>query len=189
VFALAAFAAQYFNQFTVDISFLLKAFAVFSLVNAAAAVVFNESAYDKVGTIMAPAVLASRVVLHQVDTLTLVVGAVGWFLSYELPGLPFYGWIATLAAAIYYGYGTQWVVAAYAFGTLARMLNGLDNASDKKMPVVSVPVLAVSAFAWFQGYKSLWVCSLAVGEVARSFYTLARRVKDSEPRGLTQHSG
>lgn len=34
---------------------------------------------------MAPAVLASRVVLHQVDTLTLVVGAVGWFLSYELP--------------------------------------------------------------------------------------------------------
>lgn len=94
VFALAAFAAQYFNQFTVDISFLLKvqtqwhclsasstldvstphltsdmthaarvgwqqhpgrihscmqAFAVFSLVNAAAAVVFNESAYDKVG--------------------------------------------------------------------------------------------------------------------------------------------
>ena len=97
---------------------------MFSLVNAAAAVVFNESAYDKVGgcagwlsnvaavktvrmypieawehsvlqapchagsqvgTIMAPAVLASRVVLHQVDTLTLVVGAVGWFLSYELP--------------------------------------------------------------------------------------------------------
>ena len=30
------------------------------------------------------------------------------------------------------------------------------------MPVISVPVLAVSAFAWFQGYKSLWVCSLAV---------------------------
>jgi hypothetical protein len=28
--------------------------------------------------------------------------------------------------------------------------------------VVSVPVLAVSAFAWYQGYKSLWVVSLAV---------------------------
>ena len=41
--------------------------------------------WSQVGTIMAPAVLASRVVLHQVDTLTLVVGAVGWFLSYELP--------------------------------------------------------------------------------------------------------
>jgi hypothetical protein len=87
------------------------------------------------------------------------------------------------------------VVAAYAFGTLTRVMNGLDNGSDNKvrrhvddvdayhsqlhrrhmahhclktgllspqMPVVSVPVLAVSAFAWFQGYKSLWVCSLAV---------------------------
>jgi hypothetical protein len=29
--------------------------------------------------------------------------------------------------------------------------------------------------------------SLQVGEVARSFYTLARRVKDSEPKGLTKH--
>ena len=87
------------------------------------------------------------------------------------------------------------MVAAYAFGTLTRVMNGLDNGSDNKvrrqvddvdmyhcqlhrrfvahhclgtglmspqMPVVSVPVLAVSAFAWFQGYKSLWVCSLAV---------------------------
>lgn len=29
---------------------------------------------------------------------------------------------------------------------------------------------------------------LQLGEVARSFYNLARRVKDSEPKGLTKHT-
>lgn len=119
------------------------------------------------------------------------------------------------------------------------------------MPVVSIPILAVTAFAVLKEYKSLWVVSLAVnachifappvfaelpttacvraqvllmasgrwtmlmptnlqdlcrastlhsldwqivflpptqlGEVARSFYNLARSVKDKEPKGLTKH--
>jgi hypothetical protein len=88
------------------------------------------------------------------------------------------------------------VLVAYAFGTLTRVLDGLENSKvllpniwwmmacinvcnavvlysihlfcaslfDPQVPVVSVPVLAVSAFAWYQGYKSLWVCSLAVSQ-------------------------
>lgn len=42
-------------------------------------------------------------------------------------GLPFWGWISTLVAALYFDYGTVWVVAAYAFATVTRLLDGLEN--------------------------------------------------------------
>lgn len=100
----------------------------------------------------------------------------------------------------------HWVVIAYAYGTITRLLDGLEN--DKvhfgkqsrvvtasyyeyssscpdvipsavacttgrmrgrlksvwrsQVPVISIPVLAVSLFAFVKEWKSLWVCSLAV---------------------------
>lgn len=37
-----------------------------------------------------------------------------------------------------------------------------------QVPVISVPVLAVSAFAFAKEYKSLWVLSLAVSFLTQS---------------------
>jgi hypothetical protein len=184
LFALAAFAASYFDQIHINVPFLLKAFAWYTLLNAASALIFQQGNFDKIGTVVAPAVLAASITLKQYDAFTITVGLIGWYLARELKGLPFWGWVSTLVAALYFSYGTHWVVGAYAFATLTRLLDGLEN---NNVPVVSVPILAVSVFAVLKEYKSLWVVCLALGEVTRSFYNLAKSVKDEEPKGITEH--
>lgn len=43
---------------------------------------------------------------------------------------------------------------------------------DKQVPVVSLPVLAVSAFAVLKEYKSLWVICLAVSSYCYLIFIL-----------------
>lgn len=55
---------------------------------------------------------------------------------------PFYLWVATLAAALYYGYGTLWYTVAFGVVALIKFVQAVR--SEDRAPLLAVPAVVVS---------------------------------------------
>ena len=75
-------------------------------------------------------------------------------------GPPWYVFAAALAAAVYFDHGALGFTAAFAYGTAVRLAHGLEK---NRLPLISLPVLALSAFAVYKERVGLWVLCIALG--------------------------
>lgn len=55
---------------------------------------------------------------------------------------PFWLWVATLAAALYYGYGTLWYTVGFGVVSLVKFIKSIR--SEDRVPLLSVPVVLAS---------------------------------------------
>lgn len=178
--AAAAFGAAWYGYVTVNGALLVQAFGWYAAAHATACAISNSVDFDKIGCVVAPAALAAYA-LDLAPVPSLAVGLLGFYLSRELEGPPWYVFAAALAAAMYFGYGALGFTAAFAYGTAVRLAHGLEVS---RLPLISLPVLAISAFAVWKDQVGLWVLCLALGEVGRSAIALIQALADKEPRGL-----
>ena len=56
---------------------------------------------------------------------------------------PFWLWVATLAAALYYGYGTLWYTVGFAVVALVKFFRSAKD--EERLPLLSVPVVLASS--------------------------------------------
>lgn len=56
--------------------------------------------------------------------------------------IPFYGFVATLAVALYLGYGTLWFVIAFALAAAGKVYNSTKDNSP--VPLAVVPAVVAS---------------------------------------------
>ena len=61
---------------------------------------------------------------------------------------------------MYFGYGALGFTAAFAYGTAVKLAHGLEAS---RLPLISLPVLAISAFAVWKDQVGLWVLCIALG--------------------------
>lgn len=180
LFALLIFFLGFFNHITFDSFTLFKAFAIFQIVNSAVSILFNDDSFDKISTVVAPAVLAIWVVQPSLDPGNIALSILGTYLCKELKVLPFWPLTLSLFAALYLGIGNEWITTAYVLLNSVGLVKARREDPEfrkTKAPLLAVPVLAVSAFVAWKGILPLWTTSLGLGEVARSTYALVDRLR------------
>jgi hypothetical protein len=181
-FALLIFGANCLWHLNPDSFTLFKAFAVFQILNSATAIFFNDTGFDKIATVVAPAVLAIWVMSPSLDPGNVALSILGTYLSRELKVVPFWPTALSLAAALYIGYGNEWITLAYALLNVVGLVTAWrqdEQLTQSKAPLVAVPVVFVSAVVLWKGITPLWAVSLGLGEVVRSTYGLLHRLKQS----------
>lgn len=77
---------------------------------------------------------------------------------------PYYLWFASLAAAIYYGYGSYWYTAAI---SLLAAFNLFHNRGPLQS-LASVATFGVSAYVVYQEATMMWVMILIAAQLAHS---------------------
>lgn len=128
--------------------------------------------------IIAPAVLAvyalnlSRVSV--MDTATLLFG---YFLAEKLePPSLFWGFIATLVAAVYYGYGTLWYAGAVALASVTKMYRARED--GRPLPVLLLAVVAASGWAIYKEHHVTWALLLYLSQTAWAAVKTGQKVVD-----------
>lgn len=147
--AALTYAAVWFNKFSVDKVKVLHALAALQLFVTAVNLVSRYRVGDQVATFVGPATLAAAILsIRHVAYLDVATALFGYFLSGNLEGItgiPFWGFVATLAVALYLGYGTLWFVIAFALASAGKVYNSTkDNAP---LPLAVVPAVFASAWA------------------------------------------
>ncbi|CAK0737986.1 hypothetical protein CVIRNUC_000977 [Coccomyxa viridis] len=160
ILAVAGYAAVHFGKAHVDRGLLIKVFASYTLLNALVNLITRRGFGEKVSQIIAPAVLAVYALnlsrISVMDTATLLFG---YFLAEKLePPSLFWGFIATLVAAVYYGYGSLWYASAVALASVGKMYRA--NEDGRALPVLLLAPVAASAWAIYKEQHGTWVMVL-----------------------------
>lgn len=88
-------------------------------------------------------------------------------LALQGPGLFYYGWFATLVAALYYGGsvgGAYWYTAAISVLAAWQLFQNRGPAQS----AASVATIAVSAYVVYQDAAVLWVMILVAAQILHS---------------------
>lgn len=165
--AVAGFAAYWFNKIQVDRLLLIKALAGVQLFTALVNLITRIGTLDKVTTIIGPATLAVFALNIQVSFLDTATALFGYYLAGQITG-PFYLWVATLAAALYYGYGTLWYTVAFGVVALIKFVQAVR--SEDRAPLLAVPAVVVSAWAVYTERHFVWSLLLYLAQAAYSAF-------------------
>lgn len=176
--AVLGYAAVHFNRVHVDRGLLLKALALYTLVNAVTNLITRRGFGEKISHVIGPAALAVYALnfdrIHFLDTVT---GLFGYFLAEKLePTNLFWVFIATLVASIYYGYGTLWYAAAVAVVSVTKIYRA--NEDKKPLPVLLLAVAAASGWAIYKEQSYIWALVLYVAQTAWAALKTGQRVAE-----------
>ncbi|CAL5224011.1 g6630 [Coccomyxa viridis] len=178
ILAVVGYAAVHFGKAHVDRGLLIKAFASYTLLNALVNLVTRRGFGEKVSHIIAPAVLAVYALnlsrISVMDTATLLFG---YFLAEKLePPSLFWGFIATLVAAVYYGYGTLWYAVAVALASATKMYRA--NEDGRALPVLLLAPIVASGWAIYKEQHVLWALLLFLCQTVWAAGRTGQRVLD-----------
>ncbi|KAL3147281.1 hypothetical protein ABBQ32_002771 [Trebouxia sp. C0010 RCD-2024] len=152
------------GSFDVDPGLILKSLASLQLLVAAVALLTRGVHSDRVSGVIGPCALALYALNYsRIPFITALVGLFGYNLSEQLPG-PYYIWAISLAAALYYGYGSYW----YAAGVSVLALWNLFKRSGFMNAFSSIGTIGVSAYVVYQEATIKWVMVLVSAQIAWS---------------------
>lgn len=168
--SVVGFVAVWFNKLQIDRVKLLHGLAILTLFNIAVNLLTEKGVGDGISNVVAPATLAVAVLnLRRVSYLDAATAFFGYYLSRSLEsltGLPFYVYLATLAAALYTGYGTLWYVGAFGVAAAGKLYKSTSNKDP--LPVIVIPGVVAAAFAIYkEAHFPLALC-LYLGQVVWS---------------------
>lgn len=152
------------GSFDVDPGLILKSLASLQLLVAAVALLTRGVHSDRVSGVIGPCALALYALNYsRIPFITALVGLFGYNLSEQLPG-PYYIWAISLAAALYYGYGSYWYTAGVSVLALWNLFKrgGLMNSLS------SIGTIGVSAYVVYQEATIKWVMVLVSAQIAWS---------------------
>lgn len=174
----ASFAACAYKGVEVGVGNVLSWFSYLLVAAAVAKLALGVSgATGDVGSIVAPAALAvHHLALHDVGTSVVCLFGVLVAKGLALGGPATLGLVASLGAAAYKGYASQWLTAAIA-ATSAKALYSSGLTLDKQT-VTRVGILAVTAFVAAKDLYGPWVTVAALHATAIAGLNLATTVVD-----------
>ncbi|KAK9807808.1 hypothetical protein WJX72_010030 [[Myrmecia] bisecta] len=171
VLALVGLVGVFYANYSVDAELLLKSLAGLQLFTAASHLITQRGVFDHVTQVVGPSVLAAAVLnLRNISYLDVATGVFGYSLAEKLEG-PTYVWLATLAAALYFGYGTQWYVAAFGVLAATRIYRNLNNSDGKRIPILLAPVVAASGYLLYKERTVTFALVLYLSNIAWSAWT------------------
>lgn len=173
IFGLVAYV---YNRATLNAPQLLKFVAWYQVLVAAIALLFRRCELDNLSSVVAPAILAVYSLnLQQVTYMDAAIAMFGYYICERLEG-PFWVWVATLAAAIYAGYPSQWYVAAFGLMAATRLVRGGQN---NRVPILAAPTLLGVAYAFWKDLTAPFTIALMIGQIVASGIKYAESVSDS----------
>ncbi|KAL0050590.1 hypothetical protein WJX82_002870 [Trebouxia sp. C0006] len=119
---------------------------------------------DRVSGVIGPCALALYALNYsRIPFMTALTALFGYNLSEQLPG-PYYVWALSLAAALYYNYGSYWFTAGVSLLALWKFFKkgGVVNA------LTSLATVGVSAYVAYHDATNLWVMILVSAQIAWS---------------------
>lgn len=165
VLGVIAFVAAIQGRLSITSALVLKSLATLQLLYAASAVVTRRNVGDTVSAVVGPAVLAVAALSLQHITYMQAANALfGYYLCEKLEG-SFWVWVATLAGAIYAGYGLEWYTAAFALWQATRLVRGGQN---NKIPLLTIPAVAVAVWAFWKEHAQLLAVTLFIAHTIAS---------------------
>ncbi|DBA74534.1 hypothetical protein WJX79_007537 [Trebouxia sp. C0005] len=162
--AVAGFLAVRYGDFNIDAHLILKSLAALQLLVAAVALATRGVHTDRVSGVIGPCALALYALNYsRIPFMTALTALFGYNLSEQLPG-PYYVWALSLAAALYYNYGSYWFTAGVSLLAMWNFFKrgGVVNA------VVSFATVGVSAYVAYHDATNLWVMILVSAQIAWS---------------------
>ncbi|KAK9813625.1 hypothetical protein WJX73_000654 [Symbiochloris irregularis] len=171
--AVVGFVAYWYNKLTVDRMLLLKTLAYLQIFVSVTNLITRYGTLDRVTTVIAPAVLAVFVLNFQISFLDAATALFGYYLAEQIEG-PFILWAATLAAALYYGYGTLWYTVAFGVVALVKFLRSIRG--ENRVPLLSLPVVAASIWAVYTERHFVWTLLLYIAQAAWSGFSTVEKV-------------
>ncbi|KAK9902062.1 hypothetical protein WJX75_003035 [Coccomyxa subellipsoidea] len=176
--AVVGYAAVHFGKVHVDRNLLLKALALYTLVNAAVNLITRRGFGEKISHVIGPASLAVYALnFSRISFLDTVTVLFGYFLAEKLePTNLFWVFIATLVASVYYGYGTLWYAAAVGVVSLTKLYRA--NEDKKPLPVLLLAVVAASGWAVYKEQHYLWALILYVAQTLWAALKTGQRVAE-----------
>jgi len=176
-----AFVAALQGHLDVTASLLLKSLATLQLIVSAAAVVTRRYDPDTVAAVVGPATLAVGALnLHSVTFLQAANALFGFYLAEKLEIVAsgsFWVWVATLAGALYAGYGLQWYTAAFALWQGTRLVRG---SQDNQIPLLSIPAVIAAAWAFWKEHAQLFAVCLFVAHTIASGLGLVEEITEQK---------
>lgn len=164
-----AFVAAIQGRLSITSALVLKSLATLQLLYAVSAVVTRQGGGDTVSAVVGPAVLAVAALNLQNITYMQAANALfGYYLCEKLEIVAqgsFWVWVATLAGAIYAGYGLEWYTAAFALWQSTRLVRG---GQDNKIPLLTIPAVAVAVWAFWKEHSQLLAVTLFIAHTIAS---------------------
>lgn len=162
--AVAGFLAVRYGNFNIDAHLILKSLAALQLLVAAVALATRGVHTDRVSGVIGPCALALYALNYsRIPFMTALTALFGYNLSEQLPG-PYYVWAVSLAAALYYNYGSYWFTAGVSLLAMWNFFKrgGVVNA------VASFATVGVSAYVAYHDATNLWVMILVSAQIVWS---------------------
>lgn len=176
----ASFAACTYKAVEVGVGTVLTWFSYLLVAGAVAKLALGVSgATGEVGSIVAPAALAvQHLALYDVGTSVVCLFGVLVAKGLALGGPATLGLVATLGAAAYKGYASQWLTAAIAATSAKALFASGGNLKLDKQTVTRVGILAATAFVVAKDLYGPWVTVAALHATAVAGLNLATTVVD-----------
>lgn len=150
---------------------IFKVLAWYTLASAVLSVLDLEGSplQDRVGKFVGPAFLAVNFLGGLGGLLSPLEAAIAGFgvlLTDVLPAFAYsrWVWLATLAAAIYSGLASQWLVAAFGLGSLWKLLNQLQGGNNVRYQ--NAAFVALAAWAFYAKQTPLVALAVIAGHTA-----------------------
>lgn len=169
VLGVIAFIAAIQGRLSITSALVLKSLATLQLLYAVSAVVTRRTGADSVSAVVGPAVLAVAALNLEYITYMQAANALfGYYLCEKLEIIvqgTFWVWVATLAGAIYAGYGLEWYAAAFALWQATRLVRGGQN---NKIPLLTIPAVGVAVWAFWKEHAQLLAVTLFIAHTIAS---------------------
>lgn len=123
---------------------------------------------DAVGSVVGPAYLAVQALGgFGLSRLAVASAAFGLLLAWDLPG-PTVAWLPMLAAAVFYGYGAHWVVAAFGAAAAWGLVAG---SREGRPPVQQLAFAGLAAWSLYAGHALPVALCVFAGRILASAFT------------------